>query len=71
MITLKILKKHLKKLPYRKIFFNLFLLAVIGLVLVVFAFLYYAKQVPDPSVITERRVTESTKIYDRTGNVLL
>lgn len=71
MVTFKILRKQFKNLPFRKIFFNLFLLAVIGLVLVVFSFLYFAKQVPDPTVISERRVTESTKIYDRTGNVLL
>ncbi len=55
----------------KKLIANLFLLAVMGLVFVIAAFLYYAKQVPDPSVISERRVTESTKIYDRTGTVLL
>jgi 1A family penicillin-binding protein len=36
----------------------------------VVAFVYYAGQVPDPLTITTRRISESTKIYDRTGEVL-
>jgi len=34
-------------------------------------FIYFAKDLPDPSRVSERQVTESTKIYDRTGQVIL
>lgn len=43
------------------------LIGVAGLSL----FVYYAKDLPRPEKFTERPVSESTKIYDRTGNVLL
>lgn len=34
-------------------------------------FLYYAKDFPRPEVFSERQLAQSTKIYDRTGKVLL
>ena len=34
-------------------------------------FVYYAKDLPRPEKFTERSFTESTKIFDRTGEVLL
>jgi len=34
-------------------------------------FVYYAKDLPRPEKFTERKFIESTKIYDRTGEVLL
>lgn len=34
-------------------------------------FIYFAKDLPDPSQIEQRQITQSTKIYDRTGAVLL
>ena len=34
-------------------------------------FLYYAQDFPRPEVFTERQLAQSTKIYDRTGEVLL
>ena len=40
----------------------------VALALLVF---YYALQVPDPSIVAVRRVSESTKIYDRTGEIVL
>jgi penicillin-binding protein 1A len=36
-----------------------------------FLFLYYAKDLPRPEIFTEREFPQSSKIYDRTGNVLL
>lgn len=61
-----------RKLGVVKTFFvTFFALAVIGLVFLIIVFIYYAGQVPDPSAISARRVSESTKIYDRTGTVLL
>lgn len=55
----------------RNFFMAILTLAVLGLVFFVAVFLYYAGQVPDPSAISARRVNESTKIYDRTGDTLL
>jgi penicillin-binding protein 1A len=36
-----------------------------------FLFLYYAKDLPRPEIFVEREIPQSTKIYDRTGKVLL
>lgn len=44
---------------------------VLGVIFVLLGFLYYARQIPDPETIITRHVNESTKIYDRTGEVLL
>lgn len=52
-------------------FLSLLALVVMGLVFLVVVFLYYAGQIPDPSAISARRVSESTKILDRTENALL
>ena len=37
----------------------------------VFLFIYYAKDLPRPEKFTERHLFESTKIYDKSGEVLL
>ncbi len=34
-------------------------------------FIYYAKDLPRPEIFTEKQFTQSTKIYDRSGQVLL
>ena len=34
-------------------------------------FVFYAKDLPRPEIFTEKQFTQSTKIYDRTGKVLL
>ena len=60
-----------KSSAVKKVFMFLFTLAIIGLVFFVAIFLYYAGQIPDPSAIAARRVSESTKIYDRSGDTLL
>ncbi len=64
-------KKKKRPSQLKNFFMTLLLLAVTGLVFLVVIFLYYASQVPDPSAIAARRVSESTKIYDRTGEVIL
>lgn len=51
-----------------KLIIGLFLLALISGGIV---FIYYAKDLPDPQKINERQINESTKIFDRTGEVLL
>ncbi len=54
-----------------------FILKIIGLVcllLVFFAsllFVYFIKDLPRPEIFTERHFVESTKIFDRTGEILL
>lgn len=66
-------RKHtLKKLPALKTLFGYGLvLASFGLVGLVILVLYYANAIPDPSIISSRRISESTKIYDKTGQTIL
>ena len=47
------------------------LLSFSGLVLLGFFLIFLAEGLPDPSVFDKRIVPESTKIYDRTGKILL
>lgn len=58
----------------REIFFILKLLGF-GFLFFVFCclviFIYYAKDLPRPEKFTEKQFVQSTKIYDRTGSVLL
>src|SRR3989338_9878640 len=56
---------------FKSFLLTFFLLLIIGLVLTTALFLYVAKDLPDPETIISRRVSESTKIYDRTGNTVL
>ncbi len=63
-------RKH-KPSAIKNFFITILTLAVLGLVFFVVIFLYYAGQIPDPSAIAARRVSESTKIYDHTGNAIL
>ena len=46
-------------------------LFVIGTIMLLSFFLYLQRTLPDPESIATRKVGESTKIYDRTGEVLL
>lgn len=55
----------------RKIILYFFILVFGGLFFLFGLFIYYAGQIPDPASIASRRVSESTKIYDRTGKILL
>lgn len=56
------LKKSLAILGY---------LILAGLVVLAILFIYFSKDLPDPSRISERQIAQSTKIYDRTGKILL
>lgn len=53
--------------------FILFLLVylLLGVVVSFSAFVYIAKDLPDPSNLSNRDIIQSTKIYDRTGEILL
>jgi len=59
----------------KKIFFSIFkifsFLFLISFFFLFFLFLYYAKDLPRPEIFVEREIPQSTKIYDRTGKVLL
>ena len=46
-------------------------LFVIGTIVFLSMFLYLQRTLPDPETIANRQVGESTKIYDRTGEILL
>ncbi|OGZ27342.1 MAG: hypothetical protein A2365_00195 [Candidatus Nealsonbacteria bacterium RIFOXYB1_FULL_40_15] len=59
-----------KRMIFRILIFvslGFFLTALLGSAV----FLYYAKDLPRPEKFTEREFVESTKIYDRTGQILL
>jgi len=61
------MKKHKFKLRKRLIGLTL-LIIFIGIISVFFVFL---KDLPRPEVFTEAQINQSTKIYDRTGKILL
>jgi penicillin-binding protein 1A len=62
-------KKNPRKIFFLLKFFGfLFLISILS---VFFLFFYYAKDLPRPEIFVERELPESTKIYDRTGKILL
>jgi len=61
-------KKKKRLFSLFKFFVSLFLFLVFFAGLL---FFYYAKDLPRPEKFTERQFPQSTKIYDRTGQVLL
>lgn len=46
-------------------------LVLLSVFVFLFLFIYYSRDLPRPEKFTERQMSESTKIYDRTGGVLL
>ncbi|PJE50391.1 MAG: penicillin-binding protein [Candidatus Yanofskybacteria bacterium CG10_big_fil_rev_8_21_14_0_10_36_16] len=64
-------KENMKTIWLKRTFIVLFSLFVLGLALSVSVFLYYSRQIPDPNVISSRRISESTKIYAQDGETLL
>lgn len=44
---------------------------LLGCIALIGAFAYFSRDLPNPDRIMERKVVESTKIYDRTGETLL
>lgn len=49
----------------------LFALILIGLAVLGMLFIYYTRNLPQPEDFNEKNLVQSTKIYDRTGTVLL
>ena len=70
-------KRYLKtyqKGKKRRFFLVFKMVGIIFLVFLfgaIFLFVYYAKDLPRPEKFTERHLFESTKIYDRSGKILL
>jgi 1A family penicillin-binding protein len=72
--TLKKIKISIRKLFKSKLFFVINLIFgffLVFLFLLIFLFVYYGKDLPVPEKFTERQLAQSTKIYDRSGKVLL
>ena len=71
----KIYRKIYQKNRKKALFFSVLKFLVGGFFLAIFAvffiFVFYAKDLPRPEVFTEKHTAQSTKIYDRTGQVLL
>ncbi|MBD3244472.1 MAG: PBP1A family penicillin-binding protein [Candidatus Moranbacteria bacterium] len=65
----------LKKPDYKKWLFFLFkaglILAALGIIFAVGVYIYFSKDLQDPSHAHQRNLSQSTKIFDRTGKVLL
>ncbi len=64
-------KKERAKNLVRKLGIFVVFSFLIGVVFSLFIFVYYAKDLPRPEKFTERPFVEPTKIYDRTGEVVL
>lgn len=60
--------KKRKRHQVQKFFGICFLFFIFGFL---FLFFYYIKDFPRPEIFAERQLSQSTKIYDRTGQVLL
>ncbi|MFH1671660.1 MAG: PBP1A family penicillin-binding protein [Candidatus Portnoybacteria bacterium] len=56
---------------FKKLFKLAVFLFVMAILLGIGLFAYFAKDLPDPTKMDEREIIESTKIYDRTGEVIL
>lgn len=68
----KIMPKNYRRLPKWKIgLYYIFYSFIILIFLIIVAFAWFSKDLPTPSKIANRKATESTKIYDRTGQILL
>jgi 1A family penicillin-binding protein len=62
--------KSKKRFKYKKLFIWIFRLSAIGIFALAILFLYYAKDLPDPNKLMDRKVAESTKIFARNGELL-
>jgi len=64
--------KHRKRKQWLKRLFVLaFWVFIIGMIGILCIFAYFSRDLPNPEKISQRQIVESTKIYDRTGKVLL
>lgn len=70
MAQLTLMRRRKKRFVKNLIKFAIFCF-IIGILGIAGIFAYFAKDLPDPSKIGERQVIESTKLFDRTGKILL
>ena len=72
---MKLLKSKKTKVLIKNIFSIFLIVCLTGLIVGIFTFAIlltkYNKDLPDPNKLIERDVAQSTKIYDKTGKVLL
>ena len=64
------IRKSNKRINKRKIWKFLGYMALSFVLFIVLLFAWYAKDLPTPEKLAARRATESTKIFDRNGNLL-
>ncbi len=64
-------KSKSKKLKWKKIIISLFVLGGVGVIFLSLVIAWITKDLPKPGELVNREVPKSTKIYDRTGTVLL
>lgn len=64
-------EKRAKKFSWKRFWTIVAYAAIASIFLVAIMFAWFAKDLPTPAKIASRHPTESTKIYDRTGNTLL
>ena len=62
--------KRKRKIIKIIIFFIIFCFTLTSLI-GIGVFAYFVKDLPDPTKIDQRQITQSTKIYDRTGEIIL
>ena len=64
-------KKQKRKKRWRLAFQIIIILIIVGLLSMIGAYAWFSQGLEDPERISERLIDESTKIYDRTGEILL
>jgi membrane peptidoglycan carboxypeptidase len=67
----RIFRPSFRKFNWRTLGIFLLWVLVIGAITFFSFFIYLEQTLPDPSSIAVRKINESTKIYDRTGQVVL
>jgi membrane peptidoglycan carboxypeptidase len=55
----------------KNLILGVLLLGAIGITIFAVAFVYFSRTIPEPEAIVNRRINESTKIFDSTGEALL
>jgi membrane peptidoglycan carboxypeptidase len=67
----RLLRQLLSGGAVKNLILLLVLLAILGSLGILGAFAFYSRALPDPAQLTERSISQTTKIYDRTGEHLL
>ncbi len=67
----RIFKNTKKRLTWKNLGLGLVWLLVVGAIVFFSFFIYLERTLPDPESIAVRHISESTKIYDRTGQIVL